>query len=49
MLEIKLNVVTPDIRCHGDNRRPIKLANKMTCRNTVQIRHNDIHQNQVVF
>ena len=49
MLEVKLNIVTPYIRCHGNNRRPVKLADKMTSRNTVQIWHNDIHQNQIVF
>ena len=49
MLEVKLNVVTPYIRCHGNNRCPVKLADKMTSRNTVQIWHNYIHQNQIVF
>lgn len=49
MLEIKLDVVASDVRGHGDDRCAIKLANEMACRYTVQIRHNDIHQNQIVF
>lgn len=49
MLEIKLDVVASDVRGHGDDRRAIKLANEMACRYTVQIRHNDVHQNQIVF
>lgn len=45
MLEIELDVVASDVRGHGDDRGAIKLANEMACRYTVQIRHNDIHQN----
>ena len=49
MMEVKLDVITPDIRCHGDDRGAIKLADKMAGRNAVQVRHDDIHENQVVF
>lgn len=31
MLEVKLNVITPDVGCHGNDRRPIELPNEMTC------------------
>lgn len=49
MVEVKLNVITPDIRCHGDDRGAIKLADKMAGRNAVQVGHDDIHKNQVVL
>ena len=49
MLEIKLDVIASNIRGHGDDRRAVKLTDKMACRYTVQIRHDDIHQNEIVF
>ena len=45
MLEIELDVVASDVRGHGDDRGAIKLANQMTRGYTVQIGHNDVHQN----
>lgn len=49
MLEIELNIVTSDIRGHSNDGSPVKLTDQMTGRNTVQIRHNDIHENEVVL
>ena len=49
MLEIELDVVASDVRGHGDNRGAIKLADQMARGYTIQIWHNDVHQNQVVF
>ena len=31
MLEVELNVVASDVRCHGDDRSAVKLANEMAC------------------
>lgn len=49
MLEIELNVITSDVGGHGDDRSSVELADEVACRHTVQIGHDDIHQNQVVF
>lgn len=49
VLEVKLNVVTSNIRGHGDDRCTVELTNKVASRYTIQMRHNDIHQNEIVF
>ena len=43
MMEVKLDVITPDIRGHGDYRGSVELADEVTCRDTIQVRHNNIH------
>lgn len=49
MLEVELNIITTDVRCHGNDRRAVELADEMTGGYTVQVRHDDIHENQIVF
>lgn len=49
MLEVKLNIIASDVGCHSNDRRPIKLTNEMTCRNSIQIGHYNVHKNQVIF
>lgn len=47
MLEVKLNVAAPDVRCHGNDRSGISPSNDAASRYTIQIRHDDIHQDQI--
>jgi hypothetical protein len=49
MLEVHRNVVASDVRCHGYNGRVVELTDQMSCRNAVQVRHDNVHENQVVF
>src|SRR5690349_8454702 len=49
MLEIHRDVVTSDVRCHSDDRSGVKLSNQMTSRNTVQVRHYNIHEYEVIL
>jgi len=49
MLEVHGDVVTPDIGSHCNNRCRVKLSNQVACRYTVQVWHNDIHQDQIVL
>lgn len=43
VMEVELNIITPDVGCHGNDRRSIELANKVARRHTIEIRHDDIH------
>lgn len=49
MLEVKLDIITPDIGGHGDNRGPVELADEVASRDTIQIRHDYIHQDEIVL
>lgn len=49
MLEIKLNVAAANIRCHGDYRSSVNPSNYTASGNAIKIRHNDIHQDEIVF
>jgi uncharacterized UPF0146 family protein len=49
MLEVELNIITTDVRCHGDDRSAVELADEMAGGYTVQVRHDDIHENQIIF
>ena len=49
MLEIQLNIITANIGGHGDYGGSVELADQMAGGDPVQIRHDDIHQDQVVF
>lgn len=49
MVEVHRNVIASDIGGHCNDRGLIKLPYQMTRRNTVQIRHDDIHQDHVVL
>jgi hypothetical protein len=46
--EVHVNVISSDIRSHGDDGDVrSNLSYKDSCGNTVQVRHDDIHQNQI--
>lgn len=49
MLEVKLDIITSDIRGHGDNRSPVELSDKVASRDTIQIGHDDIHKDEIVL
>ena len=49
MLEVHCNIITADIGCHGDNRRVVELSNQMASRNTIKVRHDNIHQHEIVL
>lgn len=49
VLKVKLDVVAADIRCHGDDGCPVELANQVTRRDTVEVGHDDIHENHVIL
>lgn len=49
MLEVELNIVASDVRGHRDDRCAIKLADEMTSGYTIEIRHDDIHQNEIIL
>lgn len=49
MLEVELNVITTDVGGHGDDRGTVELADQMAGRYTIQVRHDDVHKNQIVF
>lgn len=49
MLEVELDIVTADVGSHGDDRGPVELANKVASRNTIQIGHDNVHENKVIF
>lgn len=49
MLKVHRNIVAADIRSHGHYWGTVKLPNQVRRRYPVQIRHDDVHQYQVVF
>lgn len=49
MLEIHGDVIAPYVRGHRDYWSRIKLTNQVARRNSIKIRHDDIHQHQVVL
>lgn len=49
MLEIHLNVIAPDVGCHGNDWRTVELSNEVAGRYTIQIRHYNVHQDHIVF
>lgn len=49
VMEIELNVITSDVGGHGDDRSSVELADQVACGHPVQIGHDDIHQDQIVF
>lgn len=49
VLKVHGDVVAANIRGHGNDGSIVKLPNQMTCRNTVKIRHDDIHQNHIIL
>lgn len=50
MLIVELNVITANIRGHGDNWSfRVELTDQMTGRHTIQVGHDDIHQNKIIL
>ncbi len=49
MLEIHLNVIASNVGCHGNDRRPVKLSDKVTSRYAIQIRHYNVHEYHIVL
>ena len=49
VLEIHGNIVTADIRSHGNDWGIIKLSNQMTRGDPVEVGHDDIHQDHIIF
>lgn len=49
MLEVQLDIVTSNIGGHGNDGSSVELADEMTGRHTIQVRHYDIHQDQIVL
>jgi len=49
MMEIHGDVIASNIRGHCNDRSRIKLTYQVAGGYSIQIRHDDIHQNQVVF
>lgn len=48
MVEIHRNIVGANIGRHCNNRGLINLANQVTGRYAIKIRHNDIHKDQII-
>jgi hypothetical protein len=49
VLEVELNIIASDVGGHGNDGSSVELADQMTGRHAVQVRHNDIHQDQIVL
>lgn len=49
MLEIHRDVVTSDVRRHGNDRGMVELSDQVTSGDPVEIWHDDVHQHHVVF
>lgn len=49
MLEIHGNIVTSDVRCHGNDWRRVELSNKVASRNAVEVRHDYVHKHKIVL
>jgi hypothetical protein len=49
MLEVHGNIIAPNVGCHGYDGSGVELADEVACRNSVEIRHDNIHQNQIIL
>jgi hypothetical protein len=49
MLEIHLYVIASDVRRHSNYWCPIELSNDMAGRNSVEVRHYDVHQDHIIL
>ena len=45
MLKVHRNVIAPYVRSHSDDRGVVKLSNKVCRRHSIEIRHDDVHEN----
>jgi hypothetical protein len=48
VVEIHLNVIAPDVRGHGNDWRIVKLSNDVAGRDSVQVWHDNIHEDHIV-
>ena len=49
MLEIHLNVIASDVGGHGNYWRTVELPDEVASRYSIQIRHDNVHQNHIVL
>lgn len=49
MLEVHRNVVASNIGGHRDDWCVVELPNQVARRNAIQVRHDDIHENQIIL
>lgn len=49
MLKVHLYVITSDVGRHSNNGCTVELSNQVTSRDTVQIRHDDVHQDHIIL
>lgn len=49
VLKVHGNVVAADVRSHCYDWRRVELADQVTCRYAVEVRHDNIHEHEVVF
>lgn len=49
MLKIHRNVIAANIGRHGDYRSIVELSDQVGSRYSVEVRHNDVHQDQIVL
>ena len=48
-MEVHRDIITTNIRSHSNDRGLIELPYQMACRNAVQVGHDDIHEDKVIF
>jgi hypothetical protein len=49
MLEIHLYIIASDVRGHSNYWCPIELPNDMARRDSVEVRHDDVHQDHIIL
>ena len=49
MRKVHGNVVTSNIRRHGHDGSHVKLSNQMACRNAIEVRHDNVHEHQIIL
>lgn len=49
VLEIHGDVVAADVGGHGDDGGGVELADQVTSRDAVEVRHDDVHEHEVVL
>ena len=47
--KVHIDVVASNVGRHGDDGGRIELSNQMTGRDAVEVGHDDVHQDQVIF
>ena len=49
MLEVHRDVIGSDVGSHGDDWCRVELTDQMSRRDTVKVRHDDVHQDHVIL